>query len=195
MAEPLELVLKSDAGHTVAWACGACRYVARDEAAARECCEPYDCSGGCGAKLPKKEHRTRCDACMDRDCTAREQAKYDKARKVPLAEYQAEGLFVDDRWFHDFDELADHYDGDDEARPAWAWGCTPIGFGLDADQAIEGALEEHHEEAGDNISDAERKRLQSFLDEWAVAQKITSYQCDESTVVLLPTAEAEVADG
>jgi hypothetical protein len=185
---PLELVLKSDAGHTVAWACGACRYVARDEASARDCCEPYDCSGGCGTKLPKRDHRTKCDACTDRDYEAKEQARHDKARKVPLAEYEHEGLFDDAEWFASFEELDHHYENQGTERPAWAWGCFPIALRISARDVIEGALQDHHEDAGDNIGAEDEKELQALLDAWAAKQKITSYECDESTVVLLPPA-------
>lgn len=192
---PLALIVQGrEPVQVVAYACGTCGIVTRTEHEAVGHCEPYDCSGGCGAKLPKKEYRTKCDACMEAARQAGEDARYEKARKVPLAEYQQEGLFVEDEWFNDWEDLVDSMDSQGREVPEWAWGCEPLAFALDAERLLENALDEHHEDARDGIDDAEVKRLQAFLDEWAAAQKITSYQCDTSTVVLLPRAE-EVADG
>lgn len=68
-----------------------------------------------------------------------------------------------------------------------AW--KPDASGYIADQLHDN----FHEDAGDDITDAEWKRLDAFVDEWWEKQGVVSYQPDFSRCVLLPPAEQQEA--
>lgn len=199
--EPLALIVKGrEPEEVVAWACGACGIVARTEAEAGTCC-PKRC--GCGVELAK--HRYECDACRDKRFAAarakeaeKERAAYEKATKIPYADYDGDYLYCEgygsgsggDGYFGDLDDLLDTIDGEQEP-PEYAWACSPTKISFDAHDLIESACQESYEDAAGDVGEGAAKELQALLDAWAEKHGPTSYQPDYSRAVDLRAAIAE----
>ena len=84
-----------------------------------------------------------------------------------------------DDYFSDIDYFVDSYKDSDEYEsyeemmnnlPEVLWLTNPVDITMDADSIIESACEELHEDASENISDEDRKKLQNMLDEWCKKQ-------------------------
>jgi hypothetical protein len=177
------------------WRCGECGVLyggTRDkngEELAEKCCKPYLCA--CGADCGK--HWTACKACRDAKELEKEKKRFEKAKKVPFAEYTGFGCFdpKTDKFYEEIEYLTDHYeDGDDceegETPPKYAWGTTEVRPRYDADYVIEHISQDMFEDYPDSVVDPEG--LQKFLDEWCARQP-SSYELDYSTAILLPEVD------
>ncbi len=197
--EPLALFV-ADKSTVVAYACGVCRLVVgqgtdegREDAAFH--CAHKPCSKGCGR--PASRLGDLCDAC-DRDRlnaaeAERERKAFEAAPKVSWRESNAESVFVDfrfgpdDGFFHGLGDLKDYLSDHPETElPEYCWACEEYGLGFDADDLIEHALEEHHEDAGENLSRSGRAALQKVLDQWVEdhAQFVKSFRPGETAILL-----------
>lgn len=172
MKEPIELFTK-EGKSTQIWACGECRIVHREEEAARQCCRPRRCDA-CGVEV---EPRTflQCEACRNAQQEAWQQQRWDKAEKVPLKSY--DGPIYDDdhdRFFHDSDDLQEAIE-DGEYQPGRLYACKTFGLHFDAHDLLEHAVQDHHEDAFDQVSHESLTKLQGMLDEWAREQPVESW--------------------
>lgn len=192
VAAPIECVQKGgDPEKTVIWACGTCKIAKETKEAALECCALWRCDE-CQKDAPK--YHTLCDDCRRKKDQAKAQARYNKAKKVKLAEYGGTWLFCDhcDEFFPDFDSFIDGHDGIElEDIPEWAWGTYEKKFSLDAENIVANELErdEMHEDAFENIPDAALKEMQEFFDKWTEKNPVVSFFPDDDIVV---DFEAEV---
>ena len=80
--------------------------------------------------------------------------------------------------------------------PAEAIGCTLLPFALeDADYIIEAALQEHHEDAAEQVTKEATDALQAALDAWTekYGPAVRTWVPDESVVVVLdkPTGPSQ----
>jgi hypothetical protein len=118
-----------------------------------------------------------------------EQEYFAKATKIDAKDYTGwvswPGHGPNNGYFKSVDELLTFCANNKLDAPQWVWACTPEPLKLHADWILDQALEEHYDGARGEISDAEEKRLQAFLDEWAMAQKIVSWHEDRTRAVLL----------
>ena len=101
---------------------------------------------------------------------------------VDIKDIDSDMWFYDeqtDDYFSDVDSFVDAYKDSDEYEsneemmnnlPEVLWLTDPIDISMDADQIIESACEELHEDASENISGEDRKELQNMLDEWCKKQ-------------------------
>lgn len=113
--------LLPDGRESGVWFCGKCRIVAHSETQAARCCN-WKCEA-CGA--PSRKYYMLCDTCQKVKWAREDQARYDKATKIPEAEYS--GWVTDgDRFFESVDELRDYYHGED--LPDHVWACTSNAF-------------------------------------------------------------------
>ncbi len=200
-ATPIECVQKGgDPEKTVVWACGTCKLAKESKQDALECCSPLVCEK-CG-----KEYKSYCEDCTKKEQFAREQAVYDKAKKVMLSEYAGEWLCCDhcDEYYPDVDSLLDaHDDGDGEELPTWAWGTYEVKFTLDAEEIITQQLEqqEFYEEAIETFANGAIVELQRLLDTWLATwtQDTKAYFVDPSVAVdfeaLVSARRKDNADG
>lgn len=171
---------------------------------AERCCNPT--CDKCGAKC-RPEYRL-CEPCdalkRAEDARRREARLFEKATKLTVDEWgksdAAEWLFDDrcDKWFRDLDEAEEWYADDEEReRPAYLWCSVPIRWKPHASDDIASQMHDHfHEDASDDIPDAEWKRLDAFVNEWWAEQGVVSFEPDFSRCVLLPplaSATTEVA--
>lgn len=177
----LTLVIRGE-DRPVALACKTCGTVhpLGQEERAAQCCQPYHCEH-CGVET--RRYYTICDDCRRKLEREKEEARFRAATVVPWDEAAGAMLFDEehDRWIGEEWEVLE---GDPPTRYAYA--TAPRALSLDANGIIEDALEsgEHHEGAGDDISDAERADLQAFLDDWCRRTGVVSHFPDHSRVVL-----------
>lgn len=202
MAKALELVVRG-LSETVAFACPVCGTVftlsvaqhppgperARREAEAAGHCAARICE--CGAALEDKYY-TACRSCLQKKALEKEQARFDKAAKLTIEEYDGP-LYWEDRsgslgegYFAGADEILDYCEQEEVDVPRFVWACSQHAFTLDAESLLEDELErqEMYEGAGEDISDAARHKLQELLDTWSREQKLYAYQPDFSRAVV-----------
>lgn len=194
-AEPIEVVIKGSE-KVIGYACPvchmfcspliyACKWELALEAAfdhAKRCCDKH-CED-CDVKLEKGDYNVLCRACRLKRDAAKEAARFEKATKIPEAEY--DGWVFDEsseEYYASVDEWRDQRDRFDQT---YLWATTEIdGFRLDAEDIVGNALEngEHHEDAIESVEDLDD--LQEFLDAWCAKQAVMSYMVDYTRAIVL----------
>ena len=140
----------------------------------------------CALDTRKRETREEKEARLDRET-------FDKATKIDAKDYTGwvSCSLCWNGYFKSVDEVIVYCAENDLPRPKFVWACTSTPLKLDASDIIDAALEDHHEDARDNISDADEQRLQAFLDEWTAAQGIVSWSEDNTRAVMLPPGDGQ----
>jgi hypothetical protein len=187
MPEPVELFNK--VGVSAGWKCSGCFLLYPTEAnaftEAQKCCELRLCK--CGLVLQK--FRIKCDVCsrkeQDERCFRKEMSLFDKAKKLKPDEWD-EPVF--DRGMGYYFSLEDFLDSCEE-KHTWVWCSKRVEFEPDVDHMIENALDQHHEDAGEQISSANWKELEDFVKEWAKKINIVSHEIDYSQCVVIGEGE------
>jgi len=179
-AAPLELILKGgDPNKTIVWVCGTCKFTRGNQADALECCAPFIC-GKCG-----KPNKSYCEACVKKEQDAKEQERYDKAQKVPYAEYTGKMFSCShcNEYYFDIDAYLVAHDGG--IPPMWVWGTYAMPLALDAEQVIYDQLEqqEFYENATEDIPKEARQEMQAFFNAWLKKYGLTAYMEDNTIVV------------
>ena len=131
------------------------------------------------------------------DYSQREFEIYNKAKKYKPFEYNSPVFDRNGEYFSSLDEYFDSI-SDTERKDTWVWCAKKIELKLDVEDMIYSALENHYEDAKDNIDESARKELQylvdswtakkelqSIVDSWAVRQKIVSYEVDKNFCVII----------
>lgn len=116
-----ELFVQGDDGFKSAgvWYCGKCRTVYRSEAEAERCGRPKLC-GVCGKEIEKdRSYYTLCGSCAKKNEDAKEKARFDKARKLSLAEYTDDVITLGNG--DDYMTLEELAEGDNN-RPSYVYG-------------------------------------------------------------------------
>jgi hypothetical protein len=160
----------------------------------------------CGKELPRSRYRCDCiedKAEWERLEAEKEQEIFKKAIKLDTYDvisknmemYQSdyfsnnEGYFSE--WEDFFDDWFDNHE-ENEPRPEYVWGTTKQKIGIDAGDIIENATDDLWEDAADCISQEDRDKLQSFLDEWCEKQiGTTTYMITHKYAVKIPWDEYE----
>jgi len=159
--------------------------------AATRCCNPT--CRVCG-KQTERYHKL-CSECRHKQFNERarleEEQRRAKAEKVSYVDYKGGGVFLDDRFFESVGDVLEHCECDAVDPPQDVWGAIEIPFCLDADHVVDNALDDHHDGAGDDLSNASVKELQELLDGWCQKQGIVSYEADWSTLVIMPEPESD----
>ena len=147
--------------------------------------------GYCGKQLIKGSNRCNCNGYKQYERQQQEikqQETISKAKEIDLKN-AAYYLYDEksDKYFTDEDEFTEYYwqnylDGSGGCSnfdeyfeyevPKVLWNCEEVKISMDADNIIENACEELHEDARDCISD--EKELQEFLDKWCEKQSGTT---------------------
>ena len=176
------------------YACGKCGkayspkiYASRDDmthAAARraadECCKPRFCD--CGAELDSSW--TACRTCRERrrlaEATIIEAAEYSGPVSAECAGEWGEG------YSSDLAAMIEACHGTGEPVPAYCHPCTDHPLKIDPISILENATEEMHEEAADQIVDADE--LITFISAWNKKQTCVTYYEDRSRVIIIDRA-------
>ncbi len=72
--------------------------------------------------------------------------------------------------------------------------CAPRKLSIDARWVIEMMVEDHHEDANEHISQAERQELQAILDGWCERTSVVSYEPTTTNVLLWEERDGKVVD-
>jgi hypothetical protein len=158
---------------------------------AEQCCKPAICE--CGQ--PKRAGHTACDACWKASQAAKEQARFEKAEKIPFESYKIDFLYCEGLGNDGFvpeSELGEILgEMAPKDRPKWMWACKEIGLRkLDAVDLVASLTEDLYEDADEQVDTDE---LQRVLDEWHAKQHVISYEADETKAVLLDAVLVECA--
>lgn len=194
----LALVAPASAEPTkvLGWACPECHALFTDSRGAEfaaECC-PKPCQWGAVPCTQKAlRHKLFCEVHTEVHRAGREKERYEKARKIPDAEYEGllfwhdgHGGTCGDNYYRDWAEILEHCEEVGIDPPPYVYGCTKKGASSDAGQIVSSALEEFHEDAADGVSAEQMTELQTMLDAWWARANIQSWDTDYETVVLPP---------
>lgn len=190
--EPLGLVIRraENLGEEPSiWACHKCGKSHRHRSWAESCCAlkgPHPC--GCG-KTIARDFYTACDDCIER-------GKLLKAERLSPEGYEGwihsdhvQGY--NDGYFEGLDELEEACEANDVQMPAYVWACIEEPWsGLDAYERIETEMEDHHEEAIEQVVDI--GELLEFMKAWNAKQTLKSYSPDTGRVIVLDAARFAV---
>ena len=149
-----------------------------------------ECNVNMGPPEKNKVHWLLCQPCRSKKDNEKESKLYQEAKKIPLSEYKDTMLYYMDEYYDD-EVITDKYSFDEP--PKYAWACDPHDFSLDASDIVSSGLEhgEHHEDAYDDISDKDIKRLQRFLDAWCKHVGVRSWFPNFNLAVLIPPPDEE----
>lgn len=167
------------------WYCGKCHMTASSADKAEKCCCPKLCDV-CGKEIEKdRPYRTWCASCAKKNEDAKEKARFDKARKVTLAEYENDVVTLgngDD--YIDLDELATGEHG----TPEYVYGVRTDAIKLreiDEETLYSGMLSEGFYLSDlpgfDELLDGINKKIRDWN-----AMPNRSYEEDPTVVVLIP---------
>jgi hypothetical protein len=173
------------------YACKADTAEAEAKRAASECC--HRLCQDCGVDMGSSPGWICCDECRAKRAELRLKERIAKAKRVPWAEYHQRAVFCEatDEVHFDVDEMQEaivelwvqcKVDLDE---PPIIWGCAVSQFKLDADGIVDSELENHHEDAYEEVGQNDRDRLQRMLDKWCKDVDITSYETDYGVIVEL----------
>ena len=203
--KPIRTIVDKESGKVVGYACGNCGtfyFSVTDEDGAKKnaerCHSPNVVCTSCGGPIEPAYAacQSQCDACWraavertNAEATEKERVRFEKAPKVKFADYKGEYLYFRDYaigndGFLPVDGLEDYFEGDDEEMPSYAWACSGFILSMDAQSILDSALDDHHEDAGENVGAEDLKELQALLDAWCAKQSVTSYTPTDEVVLL-----------
>ena len=149
------------------------------QSAAEKCCAPRYCKE-CGVGV--ENYRVLCRSCG-------ELVRLRKATPIPERQWtdpvECEGVpgGWGDGFFRDIDDLLDACEVYEVPPPAYCWPCTARPLALNADSLLEHAVDDMHEDAMDEIVDADG--VYEFVEAWNAKQTCKSWYPDMSRVVVL----------
>lgn len=180
-------LVEKDAPDATWWMCSKCLVVWSTEEGAGQCCGTRTCVE---CKKTVLSGNARCNACVDGDREALDAAMFASARKIPYYEYDEPFLFwasagPTGKFFGSRKEIERYCLQQNLTPPRWVWACESIGFLIDAQQILQAVRDRTCNEISHLIDDSEVERLQTMLDDWAVAQNLKSWDVDYDTAVVL----------
>lgn len=175
--------------------CKSCRYVFKVEQYFK--CPFCICNKkGCDTNLPRKG-RSYCEEHEKARVAQIPKSRFKKGRKFHWSNYTKpvwdehgkgnsnDGLYIS------VDELMEAYDdqveGDEDycEMPLFCYGSDVEKFELDCSKFLENELEEHFEDAYDQVVDEDE--LQDFIEKWNAKQTIETYHIRYEDIVILGT--------
>ncbi len=145
---------------------------------ADECCAQRHCA--CGREIEK--HWTACQPC-------RERRKLLKAKVIGAGEYTgpvySDGVSGDwtEGYSSDLDALHEYCHDHEEPLPAYVHPCTSQLLQLDAERILESATDDMHEDAADQIVDADD--VYEFVKAFNEKQTCTTWYSDTSEIIVI----------
>jgi hypothetical protein len=130
-----------------------------------------------------------CDTCADARRERWLAEAWEKAKKISYREYEHGYLSAPDardELFVCLNDLLEYCHDEDIDVPERIFGCERIVLRLDAQIILENALEEHHEDAMDDISPSMESDLQAFLDDWSKKANVVTFVEDRSLGIIIP---------
>lgn len=162
-----------------AYACAETQAHKAVQRAAEECCAPRHCSG-CGVEVEK--YWTACQSCREKNRLRKAEPIPEKNWSDPVEHEGMPGGWGEG-YFSDTDDLRQSCDDYDVKVPAYCWPCVATPLALNANSLLEQATDEMHEDAADEIVDADE--LVAFIEAWNAKQTCVTWYPDYSRVVVL----------
>jgi len=195
MTKPIALVKQTNPDEVVAYACGSCGTVvgtakshgSNAQGMAERCCAPPACQQ-CGAVHDRK-HRLFCGPCEVAREAAREARRFAAAEHIPASDYDGPVYWDgtgNDGYSPSVADLLDWFADEETEPPAYVWACSVRHPSLDADDLLEHALDDHHEDCDLDAVD----ELRAFVARWNAQQTDETWDVDVTCAVLL-TNEVE----
>ena len=110
--------------------------------------------------------------------TCCDQRRFNRAEKISVKDYIGH-VYVDNKYFL----LPQDIDCDELAERDYVYATSGSRFRLDIMSCIESALDDHYDDAIDNIVDIDS--LVEFVTDWVAKQDIISYYPDYSRSIIL----------
>lgn len=133
------------------------------------------------------------ESCQDLREFHKEQKRLEKAIIGDFSEVPPESMEMlyserygyQEGFFSEMDELLEYCEENDVDVPEYVWSTTKRGISISADDILEQACEELHEDARDRLVGEDE--LQKFLDEWCKKQAgAESYEVDYKYAIRVP---------
>jgi hypothetical protein len=177
------------------YVCGKCERIHEALDAAKRCCICE--TDGCTETV--KQYHSHCEehykAWRDKEEQERrtrdletDRLKFEKAAKIPASEYDgpvyADGMpgTCGEGYYSSVGDLLESLYSD-ESPPEYCWATSPLGpIPLSARDILEGAMDEYHEDA---IQDVDVTGLQKLLDAWSEENVPASFEADFSRAIVL----------
>ena len=165
------------------YVCETCGGLYVNETAANNCCKQYRCEV-CGVETPP--FRLKCEACS-------EKARFEKARKMTIEEYQKEFpdfmIFHDDDYFGSVEELLEAYTwgdrGELDKMPDYCYGTYQIHMRLRSDRILE-EIEEDFDCEDVGYSEEAYREFAEFAKQFNDKYEQHGYYVDNKIVILIP---------
>jgi hypothetical protein len=180
-----ELPEQADQGQR--WVCGSCDSVWFDSEVAERCCRPSKCQKCSSQARPGWSLCVRCTA---QARAIQDENLFRSAAKVFYSEYEGRYLAWTppgcrfEELFGCRTEIEKRCESLRIPPPRWCWAAAEIGFLLDVEQVLAGAVTRTNEEVRSLLSDEQVEDLQRVLDDWTMKQDLRSYEVDETTAVI-----------
>lgn len=146
MSEAIELY-KKDGTTAGIFYCSECRIVYKTKDEADNCHGDKMCP--CGKKIERRYYAI-CNDCQsekwNEESRLKEEAAFEKAKKIPASEYAGEMIFLDDKYHQSLEDALDDYLEGQE--PEYVWACKDIGVPKASTESLyENLLENMWEDA------------------------------------------------
>ena len=150
----------------------------------------------CGELLTPTWHYTVCNNCYQQREVMREAKRFEKARKLTVAEYEREfpGYMYcdgDDQYDSEADSLADYIMDTTGEYPKYVWGTEAHAVELDAGQIVD-MLNDHANAPEDYRADDEAcAEIEKFVERFNERHGTYSFYVNYGVAVLLPERESK----
>ena len=163
---------------TLAYAGASDKAATAAQQAAEGCCNERVCN--CGAII--EGWWTACARCRERNKLLRAVEIEATGYSDPVYSDECGGEW-NEGYSSSLDALREWCEDHEVAMPAYVHPCDETAFALDPAHILESALDEHHEDAADQVVDEEG--LEAFLKEWNAKQTLRSCFPDTKRVIVL----------
>lgn len=157
-------------------ACGECGTIWTGDTQAQDCCQLQKCT--CGDWRDQEYPHQPC-------CQCRENARKGRKRYLTIDQYkkiaQEVMVVIDDDFYSDLYEVVDEF-CDEQNKPTEVCIAYPRRFSLNPDQIIEDALENHHEDAINQVVDW--YQFAQFINQWTNKQTLKTYETSRNYIIL-----------
>lgn len=162
--------------------CDKCSKVYCDEYVANICCKQYHCEV-CGKET--QQYHLKCPECQ-------EKARYDKAKKMTIGEYEAEfsGNMVYDGndYYSSVEELLETYtwgNREESDMPNYCYGTIRVYMKLEPDEILR-HMEEELDCEDVEISEDGYKEFREFAKAWNEKHQQYCYFMNDDVIILIP---------
>lgn len=189
-------------GPIMAWMCTNERcshvYQSHQRRIAEQCHGPHCCewveSDGSACYTFTAIRRVYCAEHERAAAELAERERFEKAEHIPVAAYTGGWLYTKadptvNAFFESYSALSEHFQARNLPVPRYAWGVERFVPETTAEDVIENALSEHHEDASSEVNGRQRALLDDFLKMWWNETRIYSLRTTDVAVIFYETLQ------